>query len=117
MRQRFHGSSSITVKNASNLVSDNDYNEMTCVARVYGMPAYWPKETFLDDRNDQMCQSRMPRLRSQGGIATVGHFCRYVSLIYTVALETNAFDPSYPTNIVPLSDLSISIRVLEPLRP
>ena len=45
-----------------------------------------------------------------------GHFNRYVSLIYTVALEPNAFDPSYPTNIVPLSDLSMSIRVLEPLR-
>lgn len=36
-------------------------------------------------------------------------------LIYTVALETNAFDPSYPTNIVPLSDLSMSTRVLDPL--
>lgn len=49
--------------------------------------------------------------------STFGHFSHYLSLIYTVALVAYAFEPSYPTNIVPLSDLSIiSIRVLEPLR-
>lgn len=49
--------------------------------------------------------------------STFGRFSHYLSLIYTVALVVHAFEPSYPTNIVPLSDLCImSTRVLDPLR-
>ena len=73
------------------------------------------EETIYDDRHGQTRQSFQAHTPTSHIMNTFGHFSRYVSLIYTVALETNAFDPSYPTNIVPLSDLSISIRVLEPL--